>query len=151
MMPSPRRRRSEGDDVADSELERNKRVVRQQIEAMEHPDAAAQAALMTDDVKWWVPPSSVDVANIPRPLEGKQAVTSMLGGAGAWYSELHWTVDRLIAEDDHVAAAAYMRGVTASGNDYQSPYAFVYRIVDGKIAEVWEHADTAYAYSRTAG
>jgi ketosteroid isomerase-like protein len=133
------------------ELERNADVVRRQIAAMEHPDAAAQAALMTDDVRWWVPASSVEAAGIARPLVGKEAVTTMLGGAGAWYAELHWTVDRLVAQGDLVAAFAHMEGVTATGNDYLSDYAFCYRLVDGKIAEVWEHADTAYAYAQTAG
>jgi ketosteroid isomerase-like protein len=118
--------------------------------AMEHPDAAAQAALMTDDVRWWVPASSVEAAGIARPLVGREAVTAMLGGAGVWYAQLHWTIDRLVAEGDLVAAAAHMDGVTATGNDYSSDYAFLYRLVDGRIAEVWEHADTAYAYSRTA-
>ena len=134
-----------------SEVERNKQVVSQQIAALEHPDAAAQAALMTDDVKWWVPQSAVDVAHLPRPLEGKEAVTAMLGGAAVFFSELHWTIDQLIAEGDFVAAHAHMEGVTASGNDYLNHYVFVYRLVDGKIAEVWEHVDTAYAFAKMAG
>jgi ketosteroid isomerase-like protein len=133
-----------------TELERNKQTVRQQIAALEHPDAAAQAALMTDDVRWWVPQSAVAVAHLPRPLEGKEAVTGMLGGAAVFFSELNWTVDHLIAESDHVAAVAHMQGVTASGNDYLNHYVFLYRFVDGKIAEVWEHVDTAYAFARMA-
>src|SRR5262245_58352051 len=100
MMPPPRRSRSGGGDVGASEVERNKQVVSQQIRALEHPDAAAQAALMTDDVLWWVPQSAVDVAHLPRPLEGKEAVTGMLGGAAVFFSKLHWTIDQLIAEGD---------------------------------------------------
>lgn len=134
--------------MGDEQLERNADVVRRQIAAMEHPDAAAQAALMTDDVAWWVPASSVEAAGIARPLVGREAVTAMLGGAGAWYAELHWTIDHLVAQGDLVAAFAHMDGVTTSGNDYSSDYAFCYRLVDGKIAEIWEHADTAYAYAK---
>ena len=43
-----------------------------------------------------------------------------------------------------------MEGRTASGNDYLNQYVFVYRLVDGRIAEVWEHLDTAYVFARMA-
>jgi uncharacterized protein len=133
-----------------SELERNKQVVREQMAAMERLDGPAQAALMTDDVQWWVPQSAVDAAHLPRPLVGKDAVIGMLAGADIFFAEMHWTADRLIAEDDHVAAVAHMQGVTASGNDYLNHYVMLYRLVDGKIAEVWEYADTAYAFAKMA-
>ena len=29
-------------------------------------------------------------------------------------------------------------------------YHFLYRLKDGRIAEVWEHVDTAYAFARMA-
>ena len=106
---------------------------------------------MTDDVRWWVPASSEAHAGIARPLVGRDAVSAMLGGAGAWYAELHWRIDHLVAEGDLVAVTAHMDGVTTSGKPYSGDYAFLYRLVDGRIAEVWEHADTAYAYAQTAG
>ena len=134
-----------------SGLERNKQVVRDQIAAMGRYDGAAQAALMAEDVKWWVPQSAVDAADIPRPLEGRDAVVGMLGGADVFFTEMDWSIDHLVAEDDHVAVHAHMEGRTASGNHYLNQYHFLYRLQDGLIAEVWEHLDTAYAFSRLAG
>jgi len=134
----------------DSTIEINKRVVREQLAAMERGDAAAQSALMTDDVRWWFPQSAVETTGLARPLVGKTAVVGLLGGADAFFSEMHWTVDLMLAEGDHVAVHAHMRGRTASGKDYLNYYHFLYRLADGRIAEVWEHLDTAYAFARMA-
>jgi ketosteroid isomerase-like protein len=137
-------------DAITSDVERNKQVVRDQIAAMERQDAAAQAALMTDDVQWWVPQSAVEAAGLARPLAGKKAVVELLGGTDAFFTEMHWTIDGVVAEGDHVAVHAHMKGRTASGNDYLNYYHFLYRLDGGLIAEVWEHVDTAYAFARMA-
>ena len=137
-------------DAVTSDIEHNKQVVRDQIAAMERRDAAAQGLLMTDDVQWWVPQSAVDASGIARPLAGKKAVVELLGGADGFFSEMHWTIDLMVAEGDHVAVHAYMQGRTASGNDYLNYYHFLYRLSGGRIAEVWEHVDTAYAFARMA-
>ena len=134
-----------------SDAERNKQVVCDQLAAMERLDAETQGALMTDDVKWWVPQSAVDASGLDRPLSGKKAVLELLGGADAFFSEMHWTIDQLVAEGEHVAVHAHMQGRTASGNDYLNYYHFLYRLNGGRIAEVWEHVDTAYAFARMAG
>jgi ketosteroid isomerase-like protein len=131
-----------------SDVETNKQVVRDQIAAMGRQDAVAQGALMTDDVRWWVPQSAVEAAGIARPLAGKTAVLGLLAGAGAFFSESHFSIDQVVAEDDHVAVHMHMQGRTASGKDYLNYYHFLYRLEGGRIAEVWEHVDTAYAYAR---
>ncbi|MEO5839861.1 MAG: nuclear transport factor 2 family protein [Acidimicrobiales bacterium] len=137
-------------DAIASDVERNKQVVRDQIAAMERQDAAAQGALMTDDVQWWVPQSAVEASGLARPLSGKKAVVELLGGVDAFFSEMRWTIDLVVAEGDHVAVHAHMQGRTASGKDYLNHYHFLYRLDGGRIAEVWEHVDTAYAFARMA-
>lgn len=137
-------------DAIASDIERNKRVVRGQIAAMERGDAEAQGALMADDVRWWVPQSAVEATGLARPLVGKHAVVELLGGADAFFAEMHWTIDQIVAEGDHVAVHAHMKGRTASGKDYLNQYHFLYRLDGGCIAEVWEHVDTAYAFARMA-
>ena len=137
-------------DAVSSDIERNKQVVRDQIAAMERLDAGAQGDLMTDDVTWWVPQSAVDASGLARPLSGKKEVVGLLGGADAFFTEMHWTIDHVVAEGDHVAVHAHMQGRTASGKDYLNYYHFLYRLDGGRIAEVWEHVDTAYAFARMA-
>ena len=77
---------------------------------------------------------------------------------GRLISNTSMTVDGLcdvgewfVAEGDHVAVHAHMQGRTASGNNYLNYYHFLYRLNGGRIAEVWEHVDTAYAFARMTG
>jgi len=137
-------------DAVDSEIERNKQVVRDEIAAMETGDTETQERLLTDDVRWWFPQSAVENTGLPRPMEGKEAVVGLLGGVDVYFSETHWTIDQMVAEGDHVAVHAHMQGRTASGNDYLNQYHMLYRLEGGRIAEVWEHLDTAYAFARMA-
>ena len=137
-------------DTVAPDIETNKQVVRDQFAAMERQDADAQRALMTDDVRWWVPQSAAEFAGIARPLAGKEAVFGLIGNPGAYFSEMHWTIDQVVAERDHVAVHAHMQGRTASGNDYLNHYHWLYRLEGGLIAEIWEHVDTAYAFARMA-
>lgn len=51
--------------------------------------------------------------------------------------------DQLIAEGDTVVALVRGQAKTAEGAPYANRYAFVFRVQDGKIAEVTEFLDTA--------
>ena len=133
-----------------SERERNKQVVRDQMAAMDRVDVDAQAALMTDDVQYWVPQSATEVGGIARPLVGKTAVLGLLANARAFFSETQITIDQMVAEGNYVAVHSHMQGRTASGNDYLNQYHWLFRLNEGRIAEIWEHLDTAYAFARMA-
>jgi hypothetical protein len=137
-------------DPINSGIERNKQVVRDELAAMEAGDTKTLRKLLTDDVRWWIPQSAVEHANLPRMIEGKEAVVDLIGGADAFFTEMEWTIDLMVAEGDHVAVHAHMQGRTASGNDYLNQYHFLYRLQDGRVAEVWEYLDTAYAFARMA-
>ncbi len=137
-----------GTDAVTLDVEPNKALVRRQVAAMEARDADALAAVFGADARWWVPQSACLRAGIERPLVGRDAVVALVGGSQVFFSDMSWTIDLLIAEGDHVAAHMHMAGTTASGNDYLNHYHFLYRVEDGLIAEVWEHADSAYAFER---
>jgi ketosteroid isomerase-like protein len=49
---------------------------------------------------------------------------------------------RIIAEDDIVVVEAHGDNVTRKGARYDNRYCFVYRVRDGKLAEVTEYMDT---------
>jgi ketosteroid isomerase-like protein len=133
-----------------SDLETNKQVVRDQLAAMDRVDIDAQAALMTDDVQYWVPQSATQVGGLARPLVGKEAVLGLLANAKAYFSETDITIDQIVAEGEYVAVHSHMQGRTASGNDYLNQYHWLFRLDGGRIAEIWEHLDTAYAFARMA-
>ncbi len=135
--------------MGDSGLERNKDVVRQQLAAMEQCDGPAQGALMTDDVRWWVPQSAEEAAHIPRP--------STVAGRGEAPGERAADVQRDELDDRPPGGRRRTgggrrphAGPHRSGHDYLNQYVFVYRLVDGLIAEIWENLDTAYVFARLA-
>ena len=98
--------------------------------------------LLTDDVSWWVPPSS--------PLgglhEGKAKVLALMAqGVGLYAGPLEITLESLIAEGDQAAAQLVIDGRTAKGEPYHNFYHFAFRVRDGRICAVREYVDTLYA------
>jgi uncharacterized protein len=49
---------------------------------------------------------------------------------------------RFIAEDDLVVVEARNHSITKSGAQYPQRYAMIFRLADGRIAEITEYADT---------
>ena len=126
----------------------NKQLVQRFRQAADARDFAAAAELMSDDVRWWVPRSA---PRFDRPLEGRRAVVDLISGAtgGRFKPEtMKREYHTFVAEGDHVAVWLTMTAETTGGADYTNDYHFLYRCENGRIAEVWEHLDTAYAYSR---
>lgn len=50
---------------------------------------------------------------------------------------------RMVAEDDIVVVECRGQVRTTEGKDYNNQYCFIFRIADGKIAELTEYLDTA--------
>jgi len=126
----------------------NKELVQRFRQAADARDFTAASEMVSDGVRWWVPRSA---ERFERPIEGRDAVMALLSGATARVYKPE-TMERdyhtFVAEGDFVAVWLTMTAVTASGKDYTNDYHFLYRCEGGRIAEVWEHLDTAYAYSR---
>ena len=62
--------------------------------------------------------------------------------------ERSWTIELLAAEEQTGAAQVRLSTrLATSGEVYENTYVYFFRFADGKIAEVWEHLDTAYAFA----
>jgi ketosteroid isomerase-like protein len=126
----------------------NKGRVRDYFAARERGDANAVRGMFTDDARWWVPQSA---RTIERPLRGREAVMNLLTAGGHYRAgSQSWRLHQLIGDADFVAVPCAMRAETVSGLPYLNEYVYVFRFVDGAIAEVWENLDTAYAFARLA-
>jgi ketosteroid isomerase-like protein len=132
----------------------NKAVIERFLSALVDDDVAAMRPLVHDDVVWWVPASAVARFGLARPLVGWETI-DWLGGGG-WKAFVPGssvlTVHHLVAEDDLVSAhyrrtAQRVGSAEHPGADYDAEYNILFRLVDGRIAEVWEIADTAAAFS----
>jgi ketosteroid isomerase-like protein len=101
---------------------------------------------LSDGVRWTTPGHCA----WSLVFEGKEAVLNQLLGPvrAQLVDRVHLTVRRVIADGEHVVVEAKGQAVTKTGKPYDNEYCFVYRIVDGKVAEVTEYMDTDLACSR---
>jgi ketosteroid isomerase-like protein len=57
-------------------------------------------------------------------------------------------VEYVVADGEVGAAQVHLSTtLAASGTPYENTYAYIFRFENGKIAEIWEHLDTAYAFA----
>jgi ketosteroid isomerase-like protein len=93
-----------------------------------------------------VPESAAARTGIARPTEGLEAVKSIYARGPERYEHLRFEPTLVIADDDGAAVFARSHGKLRDGREFSNEYAFFYRVVDGRVTEVWEHPDTAYAF-----
>jgi len=113
-------------------------------------EGAVQRAIaeMTDDVVWHIPKSLPNGG----AHEGRDAVLAMLDandGVSLYQpGSMDVQVATMIADDEHVVVPLHLRAITGRGEPYENDYVFIFRIRDGRIAEVWENLDTLYLHTK---
>jgi ketosteroid isomerase-like protein len=128
----------------------NKLLVQRFRQLVDKRDFHAAADLMADAVRWWVTRSAARLG-YDRPVEGREAVVRLAGGASDRFyrsGSIRRDYHTFVAEGDLVSVWFTMTAVTTSGEDYTNDYHYLFRCEDGRVAEVWEHLDTAYAISK---
>jgi ketosteroid isomerase-like protein len=128
--------------------ERDRQVVQTVLQAVVHEDVEAVRPHFCEDVTWWVPPSAAIKFHLPRPLSGWGTIP-WLGGPG-WKAFEPGTsslrIHHTVAEGGFVSVHFNRRATRLGGGDYDVEYNLLFRLVDGRVAEVWEIADTAAAF-----
>jgi ketosteroid isomerase-like protein len=129
-------------------LEENKDIVERFLHALVNDDAPAMRPLVADDVIWWVPPSAAARFRMARPLRGWNDIAWLGGGGwkGFQPGSSAVRIHHLVAEGELVSAHYNRSARLAGGGDYDNEYNMLFRLEAGRIAEVWEVADTAYAF-----
>lgn len=96
---------------------------------------------LADEVSWTIIGSTA----WSKTYRGKQAVIrELLGPLNAQLANGNRiSAQRFIAEDDCVVVEARGHNVTKAGEPYQNSYCWVFRLVDGRVVELTEYADTA--------
>ena len=129
----------------------NAQLIRDHFAAKARFDRATIVDQLTPDARWWVPVSGEQRGIATRPIESGQTIADILTStlSTQLYSmERTWTVEYVVADDAVGAAQVHLSTtLAASGTPYDNTYAYIFRFVDGKIAEIWEHLDTAYAFA----
>jgi ketosteroid isomerase-like protein len=117
------------------------------LRAMERMDREAISELLDENVKHWVPQSATNkFPAMPQPIEGRQAVTDLFKHAPERYKSLRYDDWLTFADDNGAAVLTVMHGVPHDGRDFVNRYAWFFKIENGKIVEMVEQPDTAYAF-----
>jgi len=106
------------------------------------------AAFLTDDVTWHLPQSTAQMGKAF--YDGKADVMTMFSGAVAQFYQpesMQFTYHSFIADGDFAHCHFSLSAITSTGKPYLNQYQSLFRLHDGKIAEVWEYFDTAYLFS----
>ncbi len=104
--------------------------------------------------KFYAPEYIAHVAGSPRDIEGPEQFKQFVALHGVMTSELHFSVDDLIAEDDRVATRWTATSTTASGliaggrggQTVTVTGISIHRLVNGKIVESWDNWDALTLY-----
>lgn len=129
----------------------NKQIVQQlqqAISAKMTDSRVSIEAFFTDDAIWHLPKSTAESGG--GDLVGKVAVLAMFeGGIEHFYQPDTMDMQYLstICEGDLVHSRFTLTAKTANGADYANDYQALYKVTNGKVAEVWEMFDTAYQFA----
>jgi len=128
----------------------NQQLIREHFAAKDRLDRAALEAQFTADAKWWPPLSGAQRGLAERPIVGGPTLAEMMATLSLklYERERSWKIEFLVA-DEHLGAAQVHLStrLAASGEPYENLYVYFFRFQQGKIAEIWEHLDTAYAFA----
>jgi uncharacterized protein len=117
----------------------NKQLLQDIFAALAKSDSRPFVAAMADDFRW----TMVGSNKWARTYAGKQAVIGELFVAlRAKMDRITTIAHRFIADGDHVAVEARGANTTRAGVPYCNTYCFVFRVADGKLAELTEYMDS---------
>ena len=117
----------------------NKQLLQDIFAALAQSDARPFVDAMAENFRW----TMVGSNKWARTYAGKQAVVGELFAALRRKMDRVTTVaHRFIAEGDHVVVEARGANTTRAGLPYCNSYCFVFRVADGKLAELTEYMDS---------
>jgi ketosteroid isomerase-like protein len=123
------------------DLEANKQLARDLIDALSRADTDWVLDHYADDMRMWTAGSLAMSGT-----RGKAEIRGLLDGIlGAFAIGLRFEIQSLTAEGDRVAIEAESRGVHVSGQRYENQYHFLMRVRNGEIVEFKEYLDTQLA------
>lgn len=120
--------------------EDNRQLLQRIFEGLAAGDSRLLVESLAEDFRWTV----TGTTRWSGTYAGKQAVLEELLAPlrGKIVDRVRTIPRRFIADGDFVVVEAQGRNVTRSGPAYDNRYCFVFRVADGKLAEVTEYMDT---------
>ncbi|GIZ50378.1 nuclear transport factor 2 family protein [Noviherbaspirillum aridicola] len=120
----------------------NKQLVMQGYQNFANRDIQGILDKCTDDIEWFG--ADNDVVPFAGSFHGKQGVEQFFTTMAGAQEYMRFDPQQFIAEDDTVVVLGQMQArIHASGQTYESPWAHVFRLRDGKICSFQHFGDTA--------
>ena len=117
----------------------NKQLLQHIFAELAKSNARPFVDAMADDFRWTMLGSNAWAGT----YDGKQVVVDKLFAALRTKMDRITTIaHRFIADGDHVAVEARGANTTKAGVPYCNTYCFVFRLRDGKLAELTEYMDS---------
>jgi len=124
---------------ADSDIERNKALVRRFFAAIEHGDLRVFDEIVADDYD----------DHLAGQTPGRETLKRYFTGLRSAFADLRLPITNIVAEGTLVAVLNSVRGthqgdfagIKARGNRIDAMAFQLYRIADGRLVEHWEVAD----------
>jgi len=125
------------------ELNENKKIVNEFIEAMKTSNVDKLKTMITDDFSWWIIGKPEYLATAGE--HDTKYFLAFFKGTELFPEGADFKTTSMISEGNKVAAEAEFRAKTAMGSDYENYYHFLFIIEDGKIKRMKEYMDTYHA------
>ena len=114
-------------------------AVRRLYAAFEQEDDEALLDTLSADVEWYVP----DVLPYGGTFHGVEQVRDYLNSLSSFVERGAIDTVRMIDAGDHVVVLGHWRSRTADGEAFESRFANIFEVRDGKIVRFDSHLDTA--------
>jgi ketosteroid isomerase-like protein len=103
-------------------------------------------AVFAEDATWHFPPLYRATRGIEDARGRDEVVAVFTSTPDRFYRRGTPRLERqfMLVDEAHAAIQFEMRATTIHGGDYFNRYVFSFRIAGGRIAEGWEHLDSAY-------
>jgi ketosteroid isomerase-like protein len=136
----------EPDVMATEIIERHKQLLEQFWKGLTRGDRQSLGAVFADDAVWHIPPYYIRLSG-DADARGRDAVVKLfLDHSADFYQPQTVRLERifLIADEQFGAIQFINRCKTVKNADYDNIYVFAFRFADGRVAEGWEHLDSAW-------
>jgi uncharacterized protein len=118
----------------------NKRLLEDIFDRMSQGDTRAMSDAMADGFRWVFPGDwSWSGTWEPRRVVLDELLPPLMAQFDDYRSEAHL----ILADGDRVMVQARAFATTKRGDPYPQTYCYIFRVRNGRLAEVVEHCDTA--------
>ncbi|MFN8625958.1 MAG: nuclear transport factor 2 family protein [Candidatus Binatia bacterium] len=127
-------------------VEQHRQLLEQFWKGLTRGDRKVLAATLADDVVWHVPPYYVRLREDHDAHGRDELVKLFLDHSADFYQPRTVRLQRIfLIADEQFGALQFINSCkTVANADYDNIYVFAFRFAAGRIAEGWEHLDSAW-------